>query len=417
MPFSDRTKLVSLAIVHTFETAKPFGDYSAVAVLDDGAGISYGVNQFTHRSGSLYSVVNTYLGMGGTVGAVALDAALPAFRDKSAHSIDKLSKDANVKDALRRAGHTPEMHQAQQQIMENMYLLPAIDACEGSHFDLPLSLAVIYDSKNHGSYDKIRDRVSTDRSNFPNNTAFEKAWIKDYCHERLAWLGSAHGSLKNTVYRPQTFLDLIEKGNWNLDPPLEVRVGKGRLRLPASLFQNSAADPLANPTSDNASPAAADAVDEPAVPRKSETVDTITEGQPPDTSTTRTIEEKQIPGGTKTTETKEESFNPSTITQIIPRIVGSKRWFGGLSVGGIIATAGAAFAGMPPWVIFMLGVLTGIIITCFAFILIRYKSQLFDLVKAVIKINADPTTNNIQLLTKPEAAASPPVKESDSAGM
>jgi hypothetical protein len=52
--FSERDKLIALAIVHIFETGKAFGDYTAVAVLNDGAGISYGINQFTHRSGSLY---------------------------------------------------------------------------------------------------------------------------------------------------------------------------------------------------------------------------------------------------------------------------------------------------------------------------------------------------------------------------
>jgi hypothetical protein len=29
--FSDRAKLIALAIVHIFETSKPLGDYSAVA--------------------------------------------------------------------------------------------------------------------------------------------------------------------------------------------------------------------------------------------------------------------------------------------------------------------------------------------------------------------------------------------------
>jgi hypothetical protein len=39
--------LKALAIVNIFETGKPFGEFAAVAVLNDGAGISYGISQFT----------------------------------------------------------------------------------------------------------------------------------------------------------------------------------------------------------------------------------------------------------------------------------------------------------------------------------------------------------------------------------
>ena len=53
------------AIVRIFETGRPLGDPAAVTVLNDGAGISYGVDQFTHRSGSLLQVAEAYLALGG----------------------------------------------------------------------------------------------------------------------------------------------------------------------------------------------------------------------------------------------------------------------------------------------------------------------------------------------------------------
>jgi hypothetical protein len=90
--FSDRAKLIALAIVHIFETSKPFGDYSAVAVLDDGAGVSYGINQFTHKSGSLYMVLNTYLGMGGSVGADEFELRLPTLKQTSKSAIVALKR-------------------------------------------------------------------------------------------------------------------------------------------------------------------------------------------------------------------------------------------------------------------------------------------------------------------------------------
>ena len=72
--------LKALAIVNIFETGMPFGDFGAVAVLNDGAGVSYGINQFTHRSGSLAAVVERYLELGGTVGRYILENALPNLR-------------------------------------------------------------------------------------------------------------------------------------------------------------------------------------------------------------------------------------------------------------------------------------------------------------------------------------------------
>lgn len=209
--FSERAKLTALAIVHVFETSKPFGDYGAVAVLNDGAGVSYGVSQFTHRSGSLRKVINTYLGMGGTVGAAVLRDRGHLLIDTSPNAVTALSNDRQFKDALRFAGETDEMREAQNQIAENFYLLPAIGACEGSGFTLPLSLAVIYDSINHGSYERIRDRVKGNLG--------EKEWITAYVRARHAWLRSVP-RLKATSYRTAFFLEEISDGNWQLDLPI-----------------------------------------------------------------------------------------------------------------------------------------------------------------------------------------------------
>ncbi len=44
MTFTEIDKLKAVAIVNIFETSRPFGDYAAYAVLNDGAGVSYGIN-------------------------------------------------------------------------------------------------------------------------------------------------------------------------------------------------------------------------------------------------------------------------------------------------------------------------------------------------------------------------------------
>jgi hypothetical protein len=221
MSISEKAKLISLAIVRIFETSKPFGDYGAVAVLNDGAGVSYGAYQFTHKSGSLYDVVMTYLGKGGVDGRTILIDKLPILNDKGAMAIEALSNSRDFKAALRKAGTTREMCEAQKEVAFKRYLNPAIEACEGSGFVTPLALAVVYDSMNHGSFAKIRDNVRLDRKDFDSDLEFEKAWIDLYVHRRDAWLESIP-RLASTDYRTDFFLAQIARRNWNLDLPLNV---------------------------------------------------------------------------------------------------------------------------------------------------------------------------------------------------
>lgn len=286
MGFSERDKLKALAIVKIFETGKPAGDYTAVAVLDDGAGISYGINQFTHKSGSLGKVIEKYLynlarererdsshgGGSGEIGVVQFEDRLPDLRKKSAAAISKLAGDSLFKAALRNAGKTPEMQAAQRSVMETMYLRPAIEACEGDGFTLPLSLAVIYDSINHGSFEKIRDRVRMSREKFASDTAFEQAWISTYVTRRDAWLESVP-RLKKTDYRTDFFLAQIDRENWQLDLPVWVHgfhLTDEHIKSPA--VETPAVIPPIDPTPSNASTSSDDTAplqDEPGWAEKS----------------------------------------------------------------------------------------------------------------------------------------------------
>ena len=231
MAFTTIDKKKASAIVRVFETGKPLGDYSAVAVLNDGAGVSYGASQFTHRSGSLRAVVDEYLRLDGAVGRKVLIDRYKTLRTITAEAMQTLAADMPFRNALRAAGMTREMREAQDRIAFDKYLAPAIEACNGSGFVLPLSLAVIYDSLTHGSYEKIRDRVRVSKSDgFGRSTyqtaeavalTFEKEWIREYVSVRHAWLGSIL-RLRSTRYRTQFFENQIKLGRWHLELPMIV---------------------------------------------------------------------------------------------------------------------------------------------------------------------------------------------------
>jgi hypothetical protein len=220
MKFSKTDTVKAEAIVRIFETSKPFGDYAALAILNDGAGISYGISQFTHRSGSLLAVVEQYFRNGGQVARQVIDESVPMLRKATKRAIETLAKNAQFKKALRAAAITREMRDAQDHVAFEMYLKPAIKACEGSGFIHPLSLAVVYDSMIHGSWEKIRDRVriASNRVGQPD----EKKWITEYVRKRDAWL-TANPRLAATRYRTRFFLNQIAISNWDVRLPLKVQ--------------------------------------------------------------------------------------------------------------------------------------------------------------------------------------------------
>ncbi len=214
MTFTETDKLKTLAIIRIFETSRPFGDYAACVVLNDGAGVSYGICQFTHRSGSLAAVVEKYLANGGSSGAATLAASVAALKDTSPPSLRQIAANHLFRNALRAAAATREMREAQQAIAFERYLAPAIALCVKCRFVEPLSLAVLCDSLVHGSFYRVARGVQADLRD-------ERAWITAYVRRRHLWLAS-FPRLKMTRYRTRFFLDQIAISNWDLKLPVMV---------------------------------------------------------------------------------------------------------------------------------------------------------------------------------------------------
>lgn len=232
MTFTNQDKQKALTIVRVFETGKAAGDFGAVAVLNDGAGVSYGINQFTHRSGSLHAVVDRYFELGGAVARNVIERRLELLRNPSVFNIRWLAADIAFKKALKAAAISSEMKAAQTQIAEERFLRPAIDECERLEFTSALSLAVVYDSITHGSWEKIRDRIV-------EKPQREKRWITEYVRRRDAWLGSIP-RLEVTRYRTKFFLDQIAIANWDLRLPLRVH----RVKIDTEMLARTADIPV-----------------------------------------------------------------------------------------------------------------------------------------------------------------------------
>lgn len=90
----------------------------------------------------------------------------------------------------------------------------------------------------------------------------------------------------------------------------------------------------------------------------------------------------------------------NTVEQQIPRITAGTRWLGSLGIGGIISTTIAAFNNLPPWAIFVLGILTAVALIGLFLLFKKYYAQVFGMVGQAMKINADPTTPNVSLTSR-----------------
>jgi hypothetical protein len=186
--------------------------------------------------------------MAGRLRAACIRDRRPLLVSRSAYAIGRLAADTTFKKALQAAAVTSEMRAAQREIAFELYLGPAIDECRRRGFTTPLTLAVIYDSLNHGSFDRIAARVRIGETD--DAAEFERRWIGAYVRLRDAWL-AAISRLRPTRYRTRFFLDEIARANWALDLPLTpncVRIDEHILSqyldLPAANPEPPAESPL-----------------------------------------------------------------------------------------------------------------------------------------------------------------------------
>lgn len=212
-------KAAAQAIVQIFETGSVLGDYGAVTVLAGDTGhLTYGKAQTTLASGNLFHLIRTYCEAQGAMRAHALRPFLPrlAARDTS------LDHDAGLRVLLRAAGIDPVMRAVQDQFSDRRFWQPALRSAAYIGAEMPLGIAIVNDSRIHGSWHRMRDEVIAAHGKLANTG--ERDWMRAYVDHRHRWLaGHPNPVLHPTVYRMEAFERLIDEGNWSLALPFTVR--------------------------------------------------------------------------------------------------------------------------------------------------------------------------------------------------
>lgn len=229
------------AIVNVFETGRPLGDYGKVTLLKGDPGhLTYGRSQTTLASGNLYLLLKSYCERPDADLGRMLDEYLPrlAARDLT------LDYDMSLRALLREAGEDPSMHAAQDEFFDRIYWTPSLTDAARSGIVTALGTAVVYDSRIHGSWSRLRD-ITTERHGRPSAER-EKDWIGSYVQERRNWLAThPNAALHATIYRMDAFRRLIDDRKWELALPITVRgarIDEEALMLPAPV-RVSAEDP------------------------------------------------------------------------------------------------------------------------------------------------------------------------------
>jgi len=211
-------KKTAQAIVNIFETGKPLGDYGNVTVLKGDTGhLTYGRSQTTLASGNLALLLHAYCNDRGLL-SNSLRPYLSAFDRRDI----KLDNNKKVKTLLGQAGDDPVMKRIQDEFFDRIYWEPALKSATNIGVNKPLSITVIYDSKIHGSCDRIKNMINEQHGQVKD--IGEEEWIKAYVSVRKDWLANHSNTLLHkTIYRMDSFRDLINNDKWDLSLPLTVR--------------------------------------------------------------------------------------------------------------------------------------------------------------------------------------------------
>ena len=211
-------KRVAQAIVNIFETGKAQGEYGQVTLLAGDSGhLTYGRAQTTLGSGNLFLLIKDYCEAPGA----QLAEELRPFLERLLRRDTGLDRHAEFRRLLRRAGDDQVMRETQDSFFDRVYWNPAVGAC-GVDISTGLGVCVVYDSHIHGSWARMRDRTNANHGTAKK--LGEKKWVGRYVETRRAWLaGHPNTLLRKTVYRMDTFRNLIAADKWDLSLPLHVR--------------------------------------------------------------------------------------------------------------------------------------------------------------------------------------------------
>lgn len=231
------TKTKIQQILNAFETGSAQGNYGKISVFNDASGnrkqYTIGRSQTT-ESGNLKKLLQRYVDNKGKY-ANEMKRFVNMITPHSGNGpyTKTIHPNAEFEALIRKAALDPIMIKTQDEFFDEVYWNPAYKFFKDNGFTLPLSMLVIYDTAIHSgpALNSPRSMMTILRKRFPTlppaRGGDEKEWIRNYANARHSWLANhpTRPILKKTIYRTNTFFDLINANNWNLTGTIRTRNG------------------------------------------------------------------------------------------------------------------------------------------------------------------------------------------------
>jgi chitosanase len=207
------------AIVNIYETSRVRGNYGLVTLIPGDTGhLTYGRSQTTLASGNLFLLLKAY----SQASDASLGQELAAFLPRVEATDLSLDHDQDFRRLLGTAGDDPVMQREQDAFFDRVYWAPAVTSANFIGATTALGTAVVYDSRVHGSWHRIRDRTIDRHGKLVD--LGEEVWITHYVAERHHWLANHSNSILHaTVYRMEGFKGLMDAGKLDLALPFTLR--------------------------------------------------------------------------------------------------------------------------------------------------------------------------------------------------
>lgn len=227
-----RLTQVQDSLVSIFENSTLTIQYGYIKNINDGNGWTAGRAGFTSKTGDMLEVLLEYARLNpGT----RLERYIPILQAiKGTNSTAGLS-DLEF-DWPAQVAHDPLFSQAQDNVNNRLYRMPASDMADAVGAVLPLSLAAIYEAGiQHGygdDYDsipKIVERASSTVGGNPRIGIDELVWLRAFLEERKKDLQApanvaAAAAMRESVDRANAMLRLYQTGNYNLSQQITIIV-------------------------------------------------------------------------------------------------------------------------------------------------------------------------------------------------
>ena len=224
------------AIINIFEVGSPTADYTYVEDLGDGRGFTITQYGLCTNEPEVANVIERYIAIQPQSPLSRYLGALPPYGSGT----DMSQLDGFPKLWREEIDTYPALSNACDEVADALYFQPAMEEADALGLDLPLGLAVFYDTfLQHGggddpdSFSAILDRTlaQVDRPTSASTPEFLRAFLSV---RRTVLLGPANTATaevwRRSVTRLDALLGLLEQ-NPRLRKPIRVRDGPRRIVL------------------------------------------------------------------------------------------------------------------------------------------------------------------------------------------